>query len=128
MGVSWSLAFVAAAVAQYNDPDPWLWGGLYAVAALLALGTEPPVLHRASRQARSAWIVIVTLQALLSFWGCRAALTRSGVVLDWGGVFGPGGMMAAGVEEMREALGLAIVAARLGWLAFKNRRGAQAVR
>ena len=34
------ILFVGSAGAQLNDPDPWLWIGLYGVAAVFCVGFQ----------------------------------------------------------------------------------------
>ena len=39
-----AAAFICCALVQLNDPDPWLWSGLYALAALISgIGVFTPV-------------------------------------------------------------------------------------
>lgn len=121
LGIVWALAFFAAAAVQYNDPDPLLWGVFYAFAAVVAFGSDP----LRTRYVFERWRRTILLVALgfggWSLWGCYSVLEPSAASLDWAEVFGDGGMMSRGVEEMREALGALVVAARLGWVMRRNR-------
>lgn len=117
----WGLAFGWAAAVQYNDPDPGLWMLLYGVASGLSLfGVVRPGARRLVRAER-VWAMIAGLGAMVSLAACFEALKTTGVALDWKEVFGPGGMMAPGVEEMREAMGLAIVSLRMAVVGFVGR-------
>ncbi len=37
LGILFTILFILGAVLQYNDPDTWIWVGIYGVPALLSL-------------------------------------------------------------------------------------------
>ena len=48
--VTWAMAvlFCLAAVVQYNDPDPWLWIGIYTASVLITVWFATRTTMRAS--------------------------------------------------------------------------------
>jgi len=105
------LLFAAAAVVQYNDPDPALWMTVYGIGAvccaLFAAGRLPVLLSRS-----------VAILCLLG------ALYRLAVIL-----FGPlpfldatGQAMMGLVEETRELLGFLLTAVWTGALTWQKQR------
>lgn len=116
VGVLWALAFFAAAAVQYNDPDPFVWMSFYGLASVVAVGVEPERFRGLLNLVRGVWLVRAAMLAAGGIFGFIDAMESSKVALDWAQVFGPGDMMSAGVEEMRESLGAILVMWRLGWL------------
>jgi hypothetical protein len=107
------LVFGVFAALQYNDPDAPVWIALYGAAcgACIVAALE-----------RRLWPYALLLPAVASLWALSLLPSILAQPLDWSAVFGPGGMlMAPGVEETREALGLLIVAAWIGALTFWSR-------
>ena len=104
--VHWIFAvlFTISALLQYNDPDPVRWGLLYASAALaagcMARGRPQPLLMAAVAGACASWMTFLW-DSIVTFvdrgdWSLLVATMKAGEPL---------------IEESREFLGLAIVAA-----------------
>ena len=104
------LLFVTAAVVQYNDPDPVLWmviyGGAAACCALYMIGRLPAGLAA----LLSAAYALGALYLLARIFGPSAFFDETGREMM--------GLM----EESREMLGLWIIAAWVGFLAWRVRR------
>ncbi|MEF8795595.1 MAG: transmembrane 220 family protein [Salinivenus sp.] len=105
------LLFAAAAVVQYNDPDPALWMTVYGIgavcSALYAAGRLPTLLSRSV--------------AALCLLGALYRLTEI--------LFGPitfidatGQAMMGLVEETREMLGFFLTAVWTGVLTWQEQR------
>jgi hypothetical protein len=98
------LAFLGFAAVQWNDPDPLRWMGLYLVAAascaLHLAGVLPWMLAAAVGLVALVW-AIAWMPGLVA----RPSLVQ---------LFASYQMMSPAVEEVRELLGLLIVA---GWMA-----------
>jgi hypothetical protein len=108
-----ALGFAAAAVVQWNDPDPAGWMAVYGGAALCCL------LHG---RARWAWIAAAALGALALAWAAALFLAIEGPVAP-GDVIRPMMKMTGGAtEEAREAIGLALVASWMVALVLFQRR------
>jgi len=110
-----AFLFAASAALQYNDPDPWRWAVLYAVAALaagLSAARRPtPLLVAALAGGCITWMTFLW-DGMLAFW-------RRG---DWSLL---AATMKAGepmIEDSREFLGLAIV---LAWCLSRLARGSR---
>jgi Transmembrane family 220, helix len=107
--------FLFSAAVQYNDPDPVRWAAIYLAAMAVCLG-----------------------HALRPMTPLPGALV-AGVALIWAAIWTPGAlktlpsfgdatkfqMMAPGVEEVRELLGLLIVVVATGLLALRARQRAR---
>jgi hypothetical protein len=90
--------FLLSAAVQWNDPDPWLWLPLYALAAALAgLGAAGrlPLLPNAAALALFA--------VLFALWAPRLVDARRDAFAHWR-------MQSPADEEAREAGGLAVCA------------------
>jgi hypothetical protein len=90
--------FVLSAAVQWNDPDPWLWIPLYALAAVLAgLGAAGrlPLLPNA--------LALVLFAVFLAIWAPSVAEARPDAFTHWQ-------MRSPADEEAREAGGLALCA------------------
>lgn len=101
------VVFVASAVVQYNDPDPYLWILIYLVAAALCI---PSTLAGWKR-------VLASLLAVGS--GLGAVYLGSKVI---------GQQSLLGSEEGREMLGLVVVSAWMSLLAFRAWKAPQTPR
>lgn len=99
-----ALGFAAAAVVQWNDPDPLRWMALYGGAAVACL---------VWRRVRRGWLVAAVVGAVAAAWSVAIAvgLERLASVDE---LFSSMPMKGGPIEESREALGLGIVAA---WMA-----------
>lgn len=108
----WAAMFVFAAIVQYNDPDPLRWIAIYAAAFLTCLLWE-------TRKLPRAIAIAVALTAL--GWGAAIA---AGIRLSapFGEALTDWGMHAGGSEELRESLGLFLIAAWCGVLAWRPAR------
>jgi hypothetical protein len=103
------VLFTAFAAVNLNDPDPGAWVAVYllaaALGAALALGRGP---------GRWAWLPALLAGAwALSLVPAAREAPLAGVFTDWQ-------MVAPGVEEGRELLGLVLVAAWCAWLATRR--------
>jgi hypothetical protein len=94
------LVFMMSAAVQVNDPDPWLWIGLYTVAA----GATFLTLLRLNR-----WWIPAALAGLTIAWAATIAPRVLGRV-QFGEMFGAWEMRDLGIEQSREMYGLLIVA------------------
>ena len=58
--VTWAMAvlFCLAAVVQYNDPDPWLWIGIYTASVLITVWFATRTTMRASVPAIAASLAL----------------------------------------------------------------------
>ena len=107
----WAAMFTFAAIVQYNDPDPLRWIGIYVAAFLTCLLWELRLLPRAIA-------IAVTLTTL--GWGAWTLLhTRltspvGEALTDWN-------MHEGGSEELRESIGLFLVASWCAVLAWRPR-------
>jgi hypothetical protein len=108
-----ALGFAAAAVVQWNDPDPARWMAVYGGAALSC------VLHG---RARWAWMAAGALGAIALVWAAAVFLGIGGPVAP-GDVVRPMMRMTGGAaEEAREAIGLALVGSWMVALVLFERR------
>jgi hypothetical protein len=90
--------FLFAAAVQWNDPDPWRWIPLYALAAVLAgLGAAGrlPLLPNAA--------ALVLFAVLLALWAPSLARAQGDAFTHWR-------MRSVADEEVREAGGLVLCA------------------
>jgi hypothetical protein len=104
--------FLFAVAVQYNDPDPVRWMAIYSAGFLTCVLWEARKLPRAIAIAVVAttlcwggWIV----------WGIHLTAPFGEALTDWH-------MHAGGSEELRESLGLFLVAAWCAVLAWKPLR------
>ena len=97
--IAMSLLFVAGAIAQWNDPDPWAWMIIYGVAALVSLAAIFP----ASRPARCGT-------------ACVCCWLLCGVAMGWALTLLPEvirvGRLDFNSEVQREVVGLVVIS---GW-------------
>ena len=119
----WTCAVMAVlllsfAVVQYNDPDPVRWMAIYGAGALVSA--------LAAFRARAAWVPAAAVGAVALAWSAYWASGVIGRHVDVGEVVAVTRMIDTGVEEVRETLGLAIVAAWMAVIAVWGRRAARA--
>ena len=105
------LAFAASAALQYNDPDPLRWVAIYFFAAAASIAWETGWLHRL---VPIPLMGVATLWAVYSGMNTHLEVPAIDALRDWE-------MHAGGAEELRETLGLALVAAWTGVLAIVER-------
>lgn len=105
LNVVLALGFAAAAVVQWNDPDPLRWMALYGGAAVACL---------VWRRVRRGWVVAAVVGAAALVWAAAIALGMERVA-SVDEMFRPMEMKGGPIEESREAIGLGIVAV---WMAF----------
>ena len=105
-----SLLFIAAALLQWNDPDPLLWILAYASTALFAAA------HAGGRRVPGATCAALSL--VLAGWA--VSLTPSMLEAD-SNAYTAFAMQDLIAEEARESLGLWISAAYLAWLSLWSR-------
>lgn len=104
------VLFATAAIVQYNDPDPWLWMGIYGAGALCCL------LYLAGRlpTALSGFVAV----------GCLLSGLFLAVRIVFGSVpfFDASGQEMMGLmEETREMFGFLITALWTGILTWRTR-------
>jgi hypothetical protein len=107
------VLFAFSVVVQFNDPDPFRWAALYALAAFacaLSIGR------------RLRWWFAAAVAALALVWAATIAPRVIGHIrfLD---MFGAFEMKNVGIEESREMYGLVLIAA---WLSVLSVRAARA--
>ncbi len=107
--------FALSVAVQHNDPDPIRWMAIYGAALGVCIGWE-----RGARVRAPAWTVaaIATVWAAAAALGTRLTAGAVDALTDWT-------MHAGGSEELRESLGLALVAGWMGCLGLWNRRDAR---
>jgi hypothetical protein len=108
-----AVLFTFAVVVQYNDPDPIQWMLVYGAAAALSgwsVRRHPPV------------PVAVTVVVIALVWALGLVPVVIGELPTFAQAAGSMAMMAPGVEETREALGLAIVVCWLVVIAIASWR------
>jgi hypothetical protein len=107
------LMFAFSVVVQVNDPDPWAWMAIYAlagVACALALAN------------RSRWWFPMIVSLIAIAWSASIAPRVIGKVrfLD---MFGAFEMKNIGIEESREMYGLLLIAVWMAVLVLRARTG-----
>ena len=108
--------FVASAAVQYNDPDPWIWIGVYSLAAFMTVA-----LSRLSSLAMLA--MGLGGLSLIAAGLLAASLHGPQPFID--ALEGKGMAEALGVEEARETGGLILVGVWLvGFGAYTRRQRA----
>ena len=105
--------FVLGAFVQWNDPDPVPWIAAYLVGAASA-----------THAARGGHAFLPNLIAALVFaaWASSLVATVPDAPSE---AFTSVQMRARGHEEPREAVGLVLLAASCGLMAWRARRGSQ---
>ena len=103
--------FVFGALVQLNDPDPVQWIAIYLAAAAVAFA--------AVRAPLPPWLPAVPGVIALA-WGL--AILPGALRTSFPEMFRSYRMMGAAMEEGREALGLAIIAAWMATLAIASKR------
>ncbi|MBT8220858.1 MAG: transmembrane 220 family protein [Bacteroidia bacterium] len=102
------ILFIAFAVVQFNDPDPWLWIAAYGIVGFMYLVSAKKPISRA-----------VILLLILAF-GIVAVLYIPNVINwvneDMPSIVGEMKATSPHIEWMREFLGLTICLLGLGWL------------
>jgi hypothetical protein len=96
--------FLMCVVVQYNDPDPIRWMAIYGAALICCILF---VLRKLPK-----WLPI-TIAAVAVVWALTIPPSFWGKQIPMGEVFSMIHMIHPGVEEVREMLGLLIVA---GWM------------
>lgn len=109
-----ALLFLLFAYFQYNDPDPWLWIGIY----LLVAG----ICGFAAFGRYNHWLTLATLIGLSIYW-----LILLPDFISWFSEGMPtitGSMKAESphIELVREFLGLLILMGAVGWNVWRNRK------
>ena len=108
--------FALGAAVQYNDPDPLRWIAVYAAAfagcVLWELGRLPRALPIATAVVAAAWGLAIAS-------GMRLTAPFGEALADWS-------MHAGGSEELREAIGLGLVAVWTTLLAITSSRRSDA--
>jgi len=108
-----AVFFGYAVVVQYNDPDPQVWMAMYGAAAVISAVSVrlvlPPWIPGLLALVAIGWALVLA----------PSVLRQIPSLLD---TFGRIQMMAPGVEETREALGLASVAVWMTILSIAHRR------
>ena len=94
------VAFVFSVIVQFNDPDPFLWAAIYALAAIVC-GLE-------IRRRTSAWLPAI-LAAGCCVWAATLAPRVIGQV-PFASMFAEFEMADSGIEESREMYGLLLIA------------------
>lgn len=107
-----AAAFAAAALLQYNDPNPLTWVALYGAAS--AMCAVAAARGRAPVSAALALAALTTVWALVLI----ARLPGPGVYAE---MFDAWRMQGGGVEEARESVGLLLVAACSALIAAASR-------
>jgi len=93
------LAYVASALVQLNDPDPWAWIGIYLAAAGMCIAW----FRRRLPRWYPALLVVVTLLWIGSLLPSVAGKVSPAELVE------SIGMKSRSVEEAREIGGLALV-------------------
>jgi hypothetical protein len=104
--------FLFSTVVQYNDPDPLRWMLLYGSAAVVSAWA-------AAARLRPLVPLVIAAPALL--WAMTLAPSVARQLPSLLDLTGSLKMMAPGVEETREALGLMLVAIWMAAIAWRNR-------
>lgn len=99
-----TLLFTFAVAVQWNDPDPLGWMAMYGAAAFACVAWE---LRRLPRPAAIGLGVVAGGWAVWSALATHLSAPMGEALTDWQ-------MHTGGSEELRETLGLVIVA---GWAA-----------
>jgi hypothetical protein len=108
-----AILFGYAVAVQYNDPDPLVWMAMYGAAAVVSAVSVRLVLP--------AWIPAL-VAAVAAVWALVLAPSAVRQMPSFLDTFGTIQMMAPGVEETREALGLLIVATWMAIVAIVSHR------
>jgi len=113
-----TLAFFLSVAVQYNDPDPIQWMAVYGAAGICCV---------VYARGRLPWLAPVVIAAIALAWAGFLAPRVVGQV-SLSQMFESVGMDTIAIEEGREMLGLAIVAAWMIPLALAARKQSPAVR
>jgi len=117
LNILFGVAFALAVSVQFNDPDPVLWVLIYSLATGFCV---------AFHLGRLDWRLSAGVVAVAVVWAATLVPTVIAHPPPMSDVFGDVKMYAPGVEEAREAGGLALVASWLGALTVavlrRNRR------
>ncbi len=108
-----AILLLCSAYLQLNDPDAWLWVGIYGlggVMMLMSLKYRLPV---------SVCLVFATACLSFALWIMLAV-----ELVQWRAVVASLRMAGSGVEEVREVAGLAIQGAWFGFFAWYAARTA----
>ncbi len=109
-----AILFLLFAIVQYNDPDPWLWIGLYSLVAIIsamaAWGRYLPWLINAAIAICAIWMALLLPDFISWVRGGMQSIT--------------GSMHAESphIELTREFLGLVICGAALTFHLYKARQ------
>ena len=107
-----AVAFLLSATVQWNDPDPLRWIAMYLAAFAACVAWE---LQRLPRAVPIAIGVAALAWAAMIASGTSLSAPVGEALTDWH-------MHAGGSEELRESLGLVIVAVWMVVLAVKPQR------
>jgi len=102
--------FLVCVAVQYNDPDPWVWMGIYGLGA----GTCVLAAFR-----RLYWALPAAVALIALVWGIVLASGVEGV--SWSDLTASLSMKTLKVEEAREAGGLFILTAWMSVLVIAAR-------
>jgi hypothetical protein len=105
-------AFAFSVVVQLNDPDPYAWVAIYALAAAACL---------LELRGRGGWPFPTVVGAVAVVWAAVISLRVLGRV-PFIEMFGAFEMKNVGIEESREMYGLLIIA---GWMVVLAVRAAR---
>ncbi|MEM7079118.1 MAG: transmembrane 220 family protein [Pseudomonadota bacterium] len=104
------VILLLSAAVQYNDPDPWLWIVIYTVGAGFTLAYLLGYTHRLALLLAGSIGLVGTIVIILPLQQVETANVISSVQ-----------MQGEGVEEVREAGGLALQSVWLLYLAWRTR-------
>ena len=110
--------FLFGAVVQLNDPDPWLWVGIYLAASLATV-------------ASVRWPAQIILPVIVGTVAIIWAVTLAPAVVarvPFLEMFSAWEMQNVGIEQSREMYGLLVIALWmfvLAWRGSKSKRSSQ---
>jgi hypothetical protein len=110
-----AAVFGFSALLQLNDPDPWGWVLIYALAAALS------ALAATGRYPAWRRPVALTIAVSAVAWALAVAFSSPRLPPLWD-LVGDWAMYGAGIEERRETLGLLLLACWMAYVALPGRR------
>jgi len=105
-----AVLFAFSALVQFNDPDPWLWAGIYLLAALVCL---------LSARRNLWWPLASAVSIAALIWAWTIAPRVVGIV-PFTDMFGAFEMKDIAIEESREMYGLIFVGIWTGIVAART--------